>query len=243
MTQGPWVPAPGGRAAKDQTLPAVDIAMLEAVEELPSRVLSCGMRGEMIQIVIALTGLFAASALAVAAPLHDAARDGDLEKARTMINEGAEIDARSDRGETPLILAILAGNDAIAELLIEKGAAIDGRNTGGFTPLHAAAYVDDPAMAELLIDHGADINDAQNKAGVTPLFPAIEEDHAAVADLLIARGADLRPLERHGYTALTRALFKGNKDVVVLLRAQGAECQGPDVLGASLYQECLDAAK
>ena len=37
----------------------------------------------------------------------------------------------------------------------------------------------------------------------------------AVAELLIARGADLRPQERHGYTALTRALFKGNQDVVV----------------------------
>jgi uncharacterized protein len=187
--------------------------------------------------------LFAGNGLVLAGPLHDAARNGDLEKVRILISEGAPIDAPSNRGETPLILAILAGNDAIAELLVDKGAAIDARNAGGFTPLHAAAYVGDAAMAELLIDHGADVNDARNKAGVTPLFPAIEEDHPAVAELLIARGADLRPQERHGYTALTRALFKGNQDVVSLLRAKGAECQGPKVLGDSLYQQCLDAAK
>jgi uncharacterized protein len=197
----------------------------------------------MIRIAFVLIVIFAGSTLAFAGPLHDAARTGDVEQTRALIGEGAAIDARSDRGETPLIVAILAGNDAIAELLIEKGAAIDARNAGGFTPLHAAAYAGDPAMAELLITKGADINDAQNKAGVTPLFPAIEEDHAAVAELLIAEGADLRPQERHGYTALTRALFKGNKDVVVLLRARGAECQGPDVLGDSLHQECLDAVE
>jgi hypothetical protein len=50
-------------------------------------------------------------------------------------------------------------------------------------------------------------------------------------------------MERHGYTALTRALFKGNEDVVMLLRAEGAECQGADVLGDALYRKCLDAAK
>ena len=94
----------------------------------------------MIRIAVALFVFFACSPFAFAGPLHDAARDGDLEKARALIDEGAAIDAQSERGETPLILAILAGNDAVAELLIEKGAAIDGRNAGGFTPLHAAAY-------------------------------------------------------------------------------------------------------
>ncbi len=197
----------------------------------------------MGRIAIAMMLFLESSGLALAGPLHDAARSGDLAKARALIGEGALIDARSARGETPLILAILAGNEAIAELLIEHGAAVDARNTGGFTPLHAAAYAGDRAMAELLIERGADVNDARNKAGVTPLFPAIEEDHPAVAELLIARGADLRPQERHGYTALTRALFKGNQDVVSLLRAEGAECQGPKVLGDSLYQQCLDAAK
>jgi ankyrin repeat protein len=197
----------------------------------------------MIQIAITLILFFAGSTSAFAGPLHDAARQGDLEQARALIGEGAAIDARSDRGETPLILAILAGNDAIAELLIEKGAALDGRNAGGFTPLHAAAYAGDPAMAELLIERGADVNDARNNAGVTPLFPAIEEDHAAVAELLIAKGADLRMRERHGYTALARALLKGHKDMVVFLKTHGAKCPGPDVLEDSLYQECLDAAQ
>jgi ankyrin repeat protein len=196
----------------------------------------------MIKIAVALFVFFACSPFAFAGPLHDAAREGDLEKVRALIGDGAVIDTQSERGETPLTLAILAGQGKVVELLVDKGAAIDGRNAGGFTPLHAASYAGDAAIAELLIERGADVNDAQNKAGVTPLFPAIEEDHAAVAELLIARGADLRPQERHGYTALTRALFKGNEDMVILLRAHGAECQS-DVLSETQHQACLAAGK
>jgi hypothetical protein len=46
----------------------------------------------MIQIAMALFIFFASSAFAE--PLHDAARDGDLEKARALIDEGAVIDAQ-----------------------------------------------------------------------------------------------------------------------------------------------------
>jgi ankyrin repeat protein len=48
--------------------------------------------------------------------------------------------------------------------------------------------------------------------------------------------------ERHGFTALTRSLFKGNEDMVILLRAHGAECQ-PDVLSETQRQTCLAAGK
>ena len=99
----------------------------------------------------ALIVFLASSPFASAGPLHDAASAGDIEKVGVLLNQGAEIDARSDRGETSLILAILAGHDAVAEFLIERGAAIAARNEGGFTPLHAAAYVGDAAIAELLI--------------------------------------------------------------------------------------------
>jgi uncharacterized protein len=197
----------------------------------------------MIQIAVALFVFFAGSPFAFAGPLHEAARDGDLETVRALIDQGAVIEAQSERGETPLILAILAGQGEVVEFLLEKGAAVDGRNAGGFTPLHAAAYVGDPVMAELFIDHGADIDDAQNKAGVTPLFVAAEEDHRVVAELLIARGAEIDAKERHGYTMLTRATFKENDDIIALLKSHGAECQPPEIMGESSHRKCIGAGK
>jgi uncharacterized protein len=77
---------------------------------------------------------------------------------------------------------------------------------------------------------------------VTPLFPAIEEDHKEVAELLIIKGADLASKERHGLMPLTRALFKGHEDMVILLRAHGAECQS-EVLSETEQQACLAAGK
>jgi uncharacterized protein len=195
----------------------------------------------MNPLFVALIWFFAGSTFASAGPLHDAASAGDVEQVGALLDQGAEIDARNDRGERPLILAILAGHDAVAELLIEQGAAIDGRNAGGFTPLHAAAYSGDAAMAELLIGKGADIDDSQNKAGVTPLFVAAEEDHRVVAELLIARGAEIGAKERHGYTMLTRATFKENDDIIALLKSHGAECQPPEIMGESAYRRCIGA--
>jgi ankyrin repeat protein len=75
------------------------------------------------------------------------------------------------------------------------------------------------------------------------MFPAIEENHEEVAELLITQGAELSSKERAGYTPLTRALLKDHKDMVILLKARGAECQSPDVLGEALHQACLDAGK
>jgi uncharacterized protein len=63
-----------------------------------------------------------------------------------------------------------------------------------------------------------------------------------VAELLITKGANLGSKERHGFTPLTRALFKGHQELVILLRAHGAECQS-EVLSESLDQACSAAGK
>jgi len=196
----------------------------------------------MNAIAVALIVFLAGSTYASAGPLHDAASAGDVEQVGTLLDQGADIDARSERGETPLILAILAGHDAVAERLIERGAATDGRNIGGFTPLHAAAYAGDAAMAELLIAQGADIEDARNKAGVTPLFVAAEEDRKPVAELLIAQGAEIDAKERHGYTVLTRTVFKEHDDIIALLKSHGAECQPPEIMSEPSYRKCMAAS-
>jgi uncharacterized protein len=182
----------------------------------------------MITIVAALVVIFGGGALAYAGPLHDAARDGDLEQVRTLIGQGADVNALGENGEPPLILAILGGQPGVFD-------------EGGFTPLHAAAYVDNVDAAELLLAKDADVNDQQNKAGVTPLSVAAEEGSAAVVQLLIERGAALEAAEQNGYTPLTRALWRGHKEVVMLLQRSGAECQPVETLEEPAYSECVAA--
>jgi len=193
----------------------------------------------MFRIATSFFLFLVTSTEAFAGPLHDAARDGDLEQVRALIDGGADLDAKSINGETALNMAILDGHVAVAGLLIDGGADVDGRNTGGFTPLHAAAYVNSVEIAEQLLSRGADINDQMNKAGVTPLSVASEEGHSGVVKALIKHGADLEAGERNDYTPLTRALWRGQKDVVALLQGAGAKCQPVEILEEPAYTECL----
>ena len=77
-----------------------------------------------------------------AAPLHDAAREGDVEAIQRLLAAGADPNAKAAYlGDTPLHTAALMGHaDAIAALL--KGGADPNANAAndadGDTPLHWA---------------------------------------------------------------------------------------------------------
>ena len=64
----------------------------------------------MNPIAVAVIVLLVGSTFASAGPLHDAASTGDVEKVGVLLSQGADIDARNGKGETPLNLAILGGH-------------------------------------------------------------------------------------------------------------------------------------
>ncbi len=68
----------------------------------------------MVRIAIAFLLYFAGGAVAVAGPLHHAARNGDLERVRALIDAGADLDAQGDNGETALNTAILEGHVSVS---------------------------------------------------------------------------------------------------------------------------------
>jgi ankyrin repeat protein len=196
----------------------------------------------MKPIAVAVIVLLAGSTFASAGPLHDAASAGDVEEVGLLLSQGADIDARSDKGETPLIVAILADHAAVAELLIARGANVMARNERGLTPLHAAAYSGNAKVARLLLDSGAELEDRANVSGATPLIVAAEENRVAVAELLIAGGADPSVPDRDGFTPLTQAWAKKRAEMVRLLKRHGATCQPVEILGSEdYYRRCVEA--
>ena len=67
--------------------------------------------------------------------LFDAAKNGELKRARAAIEGGADIDARDQWQESPLHWAAACGHTAIAQLLIEKGADVNALDKSRKTPL------------------------------------------------------------------------------------------------------------
>ena len=72
-------------------------------------------------------------------PLHEAAKEGRVDAAESLLAAGADVDARDESGRTPLPLAAWEGNTGVVELLLAKGAAANSKDYLGGTPLHAAA--------------------------------------------------------------------------------------------------------
>ena len=181
-------------------------------------------------------------ALSLAAEIHDIARSGDLAELQRATLNGAGVNDRSNRGETPLMIASMAGHGEIVSYLLQRGAHIDARNDRGLSALHAAAYSGQADIARLLIDRGARIDDEKNDFGVTPLHLAAEENQIEVVYVLLELGADTGILETNGYSPLSRAGWREHWDVVNALLAVGATCQPEDKVGEWLYTECSTRA-
>jgi hypothetical protein len=84
--------------------------------------------------------------------IHDAARTGSIEAVKQHLADGADVNAKSRAGTTPLHLATW-GHTKIIELLIANGADVNAKNVGGGTPLDWIIN-QHPKTADLLRKHG-----------------------------------------------------------------------------------------
>ncbi|MBQ6001671.1 MAG: ankyrin repeat domain-containing protein [Synergistaceae bacterium] len=69
------------------------------------------------------------------------------------MNDGANVNAKKNDGETALMLAAWRGHTQIAELLIKYGAEVNAKTTGGNTALILAGK--NTETAYILRSHGA----------------------------------------------------------------------------------------
>jgi ankyrin repeat protein len=87
-------------------------------------------------------------------PLLFAARVGDLDSARLLIEARADVNDASPDGASALVTAAHSGHGAVAAFLIEKGADVNA-DEAGYTALHAAVLRGDKALVSTLLDRGA----------------------------------------------------------------------------------------
>lgn len=158
--------------------------------------------------------------------LHYAAARGDTRVVEKMIENGADINSRTTRGETPLLLAAKHGALDTVGYLIRHGAGLKARDgLNGFTALHWAAKRYHPAVVRRLLDAGAQV-DARNQRGQTPLWQAARQrwhGNSEVAHILVGADADIAAAANQGNTPLLMAARAGHTPVVGYLLTQGAD--------------------
>ncbi len=219
-------------------------------------VVFCGL------LVLIMPAIYAAEAQsnsppatqAAASRLFTATERGDLAAVKARLATGDPVDARNDRGWTPLMTAAKAGNPEMVKFLIEKGADVNAKSTSvtGSTVLSFAAEGSNLVVLGELLAHGAKIN-APSSSGSTPLYFAVANHLTAVAEALLSAGADIEAgghTDATGahYTPLIAAACSGDMAMVELLLAKGARIErasnnGDTALMAAAKYEHPDIVK
>ena len=186
--------------------------------------------------------LFGGSTAALCGPIHDAARKGDANKIKALLQADPKLVADRDKnGDTPLHAACLHGQLAAAQVLIDAGADVNAKNNyGAFTPgdlsgVFSSNNHQDPVS--LLTVHGVDSKDMKN--GYTPLDLCLFANrHKELLQLLIAKGSNVNAQASSGATPLFFAVLRDQPDDVKVLIDRGANVNAADAYGDTI----LDAA-
>jgi ankyrin repeat protein len=199
---------------------------------------------------------FSWASIALCGPIHDATRKGDEAKVIALLNENPDlVSSRDNLGNTPLHIAALHDQTAIAALLIANGADVNAHNTPPGHEVIASKYLSQKSdadfnqkaygetpltlallsyhhkeMIELLLTHGADPN-AYVHIGVTPLQRAIERDLPYDVELLLANGADPDAINLGGSSSVLWAVMHGKNRILELLLNAGANPNAKDGAG------------
>ncbi|XP_047100910.1 poly [ADP-ribose] polymerase tankyrase-1-like [Schistocerca piceifrons] len=119
--------------------------------------------------------------------LHLAAGRGHVAAASCLVGAGAEVDARTSRGQqTPLHWAADSGRAGVVRLLVDASADLNARDRRGQTPLHRAAERGRAEAAAELLLAGAD-RGARDEEGRTPLDLARKYGKQQLVDMLRQR--------------------------------------------------------
>jgi uncharacterized protein len=166
-------------------------------------------------------------------PLTLAAREGDVEMARILVNAGADVNVAAGDGKTALALAIFNGNYEVASLLVDNKADVNKADAQRFTPLFWAVdrrnmetapnfpwmvTADPMPLIRKLLDAGANPNALVNNTPrarmregsprivfATALMRAAFAADLDLVKLLLERGADPKIISRDSETMLSAA--------------------------------------
>ena len=175
-------------------------------------------------ILCLVVGLLVAGTAVGAArpPLVDAAKNGDRQAVRALVQAKVDVNAADADGTTALHWVSYRDDVESANLLLDAGANVNAANDLGATPLWIACENGSAMLIDALLKAGANPN-PKLLLGETPLMLASRSGKAQVVERLLAKGADVNARAARGQTALMWAVAERHPDVVKVLVAKGAD--------------------
>ncbi|KAF3925777.1 Ankyrin-2 [Dactylellina cionopaga] len=186
-----------------------------------------------------------------AQPLHYAAKGGQQQAVKALIDKKAPVDTQDKFGRTPLYIAVFNQHLAVVQLLLEQNANPNTTCQCGTSCVSKAAENGDIEMLDLLLENGASWK-TKNQDGESPAYLALRNGHLIVSTMfenhekervrdfleaartgqlddmkwLIQSGVDPSDRGVTGSSALDLAVKYGQVDAVSFLLNDGTINQG-----------------
>ncbi|KAK7868044.1 hypothetical protein R5R35_007495 [Gryllus longicercus] len=151
-------------------------------------------------------------------PFHIAAHCCRIDCLQKMIEDGCDVNIKTNCGDTPLHFACKGGvalsavfhelpeeDSQNVEMLVQAGADIHTQNVLGMSPIHVCAKNGLVAPMRALLKAGAEINSQGGDKKQTPLHYAAESGSLTCIKYLVEKGADKLAVNSDSFTALMLA--------------------------------------
>eukprot|EP01094_Clydonella_sp_ATCC50884_P023404 TRINITY_DN55_c0_g1_i1.p1 TRINITY_DN55_c0_g1~~TRINITY_DN55_c0_g1_i1.p1 ORF type:complete len:1380 (+),score=805.61 TRINITY_DN55_c0_g1_i1:131-4270(+) len=172
--------------------------------------------------------------------LHIAAKKGETQRMKIMIDAGVKVDVMDKDGATALHHAAYLNHPKIVKMLLKGGANVDAVDNDGCSALHNAAFGGHTECINLLLAAGAnpDLKDGQHG---TPMLNACSEGHVEAAKALLKKNANTSIPDDRGATPLHYACYYGHEAIVKLLIEKDGKVDVKDNDGATpLHHACAN---
>ena len=151
-----------------------------------------------------------------------AARNGDIETARALVDAGADVGDTAAGGTSALVIAAHSGHGPLAIFLLTAGAD-PNQAEAGYTALHAAVLRGQVGLVASLVDHGADLDALVERGtpgrrfsgdfslrhqyvGANALWLAARYGEPTILHLLVDAGANAFNIPSNGMTTVQAAI-------------------------------------
>ena len=168
-------------------------------------------------------------------PLHLASYWGGVKIAQLLLDKGANINVRDEKGQTQLHRTLINTGYEFEDysfddmkFLLDYGADVDALDDDHSTPLHVASQFGNAKVARLLLEYNANIH-VRNINDQTLLHiissksgEMSSNDGIHMLSLFLEHGADIDALDNNHSTPLHLALHSGNVEATRILLEYGA---------------------